>query len=196
MGTSNETGIQRFLPSWLRFGKQTEKLADAKPKNPMLGQKIHPNGPPPFLPLYEDLHDTPFKPIRRQEERRVLESVDVIMLQVRKELDKLDPGTLDLIAVEHNIRSCCTVRATFACRTIRYGEDLEMNKQLIMKTREYIKAVVGIVHGPKNKELVRLIMEKAAMEALYYQKALKPCDIKLGTYFEEDPSQYRFIGLT
>jgi hypothetical protein len=73
------------------------------------------------------------------------------MLQVRKELDKLDPGTLDLIAVEHNIRSCCTVRANFACRTIRYGEDLGMNEQLIMKTREYITAVVGIVHGPKNK---------------------------------------------
>ncbi|CAH0044402.1 unnamed protein product [Clonostachys solani] len=195
METSNTPGIQQRLPSWLRFGTRAEKVTDAKPKGPM-GQKIHPNGPPPFLPLYEDLHDTPFKPIRRQEERRVLESVDVIMSQVRKELDEFDPGTLDLIAVEHNIRSCCILRATSACRALRYGDDMGENEQMKRKTKEYIKAVVGVVHGSKNKELVRLIMEKAALEALYYRKALKPCDIKLGTYFEEDPSEYRYIGLT
>ncbi|VUC37416.1 unnamed protein product [Clonostachys rosea] len=160
---------------------------------------MYPNGRSPFLPLYEDLHDIPFKPIRREEERKVLESVDVIMSQVRKKLELFDPGTIDLIAVEHNIRTYCIEKATYACRAIGYEYDMEEVAQwkIQWKTKKgtLLKAILGGVHGPKNKSSVRVIVEKAAQEAFYYQKNLKPCDIKLGTHFKEDPSEYRYIGL-
>ncbi|KAK7213017.1 hypothetical protein V2G26_020195 [Clonostachys chloroleuca] len=184
-----------FLPG-CDSAKKTERLADAKPRNPMLGKKIYPNGLPPFLPHYEDLHDTPFKPISRQEERRVLETVDAIMSQVRKELDKFDPGAIDLLAVEHNIRSYCILRAAYTCRAVTYGDDMKELEQMRKKLKEHSRVALGVTHGAKNKLEIRQIIEKDELEALYYRKTLKPCDIKLGTYFEEDPSQYRFIGLT
>ncbi|CAH0043994.1 unnamed protein product [Clonostachys solani] len=108
------------------------------------------------------------------------------MLQVRRELGKkVEPGTIDLVTVELNIRSLCTLTATLIAQTLRFGEDEEDAHLWRRKSKEYVKAVVGAAHGGRNEALICVIIEMAVAEALCFQTALKPGDIKLGTHLEE-----------
>uniref|UniRef100_A0A8H7KEY6 Uncharacterized protein n=1 Tax=Bionectria ochroleuca TaxID=29856 RepID=A0A8H7KEY6_BIOOC len=108
------------------------------------------------------------------------------MLQVRRELaKKVEPGTIDLVTVELNIRSLCTLTATLVAQTLKYGADKEHAHLWRRKSKEHVKAVLGVTHGGKNEALICVIIEMAVAEAFYFRTALKPGDIKLGTHLEE-----------
>ncbi|CAG9941948.1 unnamed protein product [Clonostachys rosea f. rosea IK726] len=125
---------------------------------------------------------------RRDErkEQKILDSIDVIMLQVRRELGKkVEPGTIDLVTVELHIRSLCTLTAALVAQTLEYGADKGDAHLWRRKSKEHVKAVLEVTHGGKNEAFICVIIEMAVAEAFYFQTALKPDDIKLGTHLEE-----------
>ncbi|CAH0016540.1 unnamed protein product [Clonostachys rhizophaga] len=108
------------------------------------------------------------------------------MLQVRRELTKkVEPGTIDLVTIELNIRSLCTLTATLVAQTLKYGADKEDEYLWRRKSKEHVKAVVAAAHGGKNEALICVIIEMAVAEAFYFRTALKPGDMRLGTHLEE-----------
>ncbi|CAG9993359.1 unnamed protein product [Clonostachys byssicola] len=108
------------------------------------------------------------------------------MLQVRMELaKKVEPNTVDLVTVELNIRSLCTLKATLVAQTLIYGADKENAHLWRRKSKEHVEAVVAVAHGGKNEALICVIIEMAVAEAFYFRTASKPGDIKLGTHLEE-----------
>ncbi|VUC26472.1 unnamed protein product [Clonostachys rosea] len=183
MATAQKSGLRRYLPSWLQFGEQPEP-ATRKPTNSSLRKLLFTNELLSFFSNYKGLNSTPYKPIGSIEEQRIRESVDVIMLQVHRELEeKVEPGATDLVTIELNIRSLCTLTAPMIAQTSKHGPDKEDAYLWKIKSEKYIKALVGLAHGGRSEALICVIIEKAVAEALYFQSALKPCDITLGTHF-------------
>jgi hypothetical protein len=177
-----------------RKGNKSEsKRKSSRNTHISTGRKLFPVSPPEQPPLYEALHTTPFLPLKRSMELRILQSVDAIMAQVRQELLKLDEESLDLVGIEILIRNVCLRAAAVSARNTRWGEDLKKIDEFGEQCARDMAAAVGLAR--QKKRVIAVLCAKALQESIYFRKS-RPHLIRLGTHWKEDITEYREIGLT